>query len=487
MALRTTADFWFRIDARGRVAVLLLLLVGGGCGKAPPREAPRKEEPLAGVALTLVVDPASPLRDALPLRLAEWEARTGSTVAVRTDRSAGESDVRILSGHALTSVDLPPLPPERLKDDHFDIQRLPAVYRNVFTRHGDATIALPLAGDIVLLWYRADLLDDPKLAGDYAKAYGRPLRPPDTWQEFARIAEFLQKQGTVPYGCVEATQGADGVRNFLVRAASYVKGPNWSSFVVDTETGAARIAGAGFRRGLADWLAAVHLAPPAAARGLDAASARRLFREGQAAFLVDRLPPTVDPDRRERGKFDDVIAVAALPGAATLVHPRTGAVQELEKPNRCVHFATTGWYAVLGPNPPPAAVRLLLFLAEEAESHYLAQGARHGLLPVHPVLLAEPARFGGYGLSAAATARYFELYQQGLNANNWVTDLRTSDAPALLAVLDEHLQEAIAGKAARATALERAESRWNSLIEPKQRDFRDEYRQSLGLPRIAEP
>lgn len=485
MAFRPCGDF--RPGARNaRCSVLLLSLsVVAGCGKAPDKKETAGDARLAGVSLSLVVDPAAPLRDALPLRLAEWEARTGATVTVSADATATDADVRIVGGGGLCSVETP-IPPERTKGSDSSVQRMPAVYRNVFTRRGDATVALPLAGDMVFLWYRADLFDDPGLAAEYRKSTGQPLRPPDTWQEFATIAEFFQRHGAVKYGCVEATKGTDGVRNFFVRAAAYAKGPNWSSFAIDAETGAARIGSEGFQRGLQDWLGALRLSPATAATGLGAVSARRIFRDGQAAFLIDRLPPTVDPERREPSKLDEHLAVAALPGAGTLVHPRTGTVQKLEKPNRCVHFATTGWYAALGPRPQAAAARLALFLADDAESHYLAQGARHGLLPVHATLLAEPARFRGCGLSPTTTAKLFEIYRQGLNADNWVVDLRTSDAPGLHAILDEHLQLAIAGKATPAEALARAEKGWQAIIEPKQRAFRDEYRQSLGLPPLAD-
>ncbi len=49
-------------------------------------------------------------------------------------------------------------------------------------------------GDVLSLYYRKDILEDPKLAAAYKAKYNTNLGVPRTWDEYARVAQFVSDQ-----------------------------------------------------------------------------------------------------------------------------------------------------------------------------------------------------------------------------------------------------------------------------------------------------
>jgi ABC-type glycerol-3-phosphate transport system substrate-binding protein len=243
-----------------------------------------------------------------------------------------------------------------------------------------------------------------------------------------------------------------------------------------------------FREALVDWMELRRVSPagdPAVTEPVGDEEARRLFREGQVALLLSRTPPTVDPSSRESASLNKAISVVSLPGSEKVTNPKTQSGDTEEKLNSCVHLATTGWYLAFGKaDPVPAAVALFRFLCHAKETEFLVQAARHGIAPARTALLDQPERFTGYRMAAGTTQRWFGLLRNELSAENWIADLRTSNAPELNAALALQLQRALKGEAPPEAALEAANNEWKRIIANDQKKFLEEYRQSLGLPSL---
>jgi multiple sugar transport system substrate-binding protein len=463
-----------------------IVLAWAGCGDR--ESAPLDPDKLPGATMRVSIERGCPLLDAVRVQLGEWQARTGVSVKLEeANRVDPQADVCLVSGFALPSlVEAREIPRAVLSDPELGHAQLPAIYRTVLTVRDGKPVACPLATDMIYLWYRTDLFADENLAGAFKKRFGRPLEVPRTWTEYLRQAQFFQEQGAVKFGCVEAMdESTDGIRNWLARCAAYAKSADWSSFEFDAETGEPRLAAAPFVRGLSEWIEARRWSPAATSAVVTAASARRVFRSGQAAMLLDRLPPTVAPGNDVTDRVDEFIGVAALPGADMVFDPRTAVSRKLDEPSTCIHLATTGWYVVLGTGRERAAAeRLFVFLAGEAHCHYLAAAAQHGVIPVQSALLSEPARYHGYRLPAKTTSRLFELTRLGLRHDNWICDLRVAKAPELYRSLQRHLQEALVGKRTPIESLTAAENQWRESVKAERLALRDEYRRSLGLPPI---
>ena len=470
---------------------LRLVLVGAtvGCGASTPQPT-KPVVQLEGTELRVAARRGSPLANAISLRLGEWDARTGSkTSLTEVDAFDPEADLNIVSGAELAALnDLPGIPTEILDDPELRYASIPAVYRLVFAKRNEQTIAMPLATDRLLLWYRSDLFADEAISADFEQKTGARLAVPSTWEELVRLASFFRATSGIEYGCVAATDSsADAARNYLAVCAAYAKGPNWSSFAIDAETGQPRLGGPAFRLALSEWLALTATSPAADGTPIDEATARALFCDGKAAMFIGRIPPTIG--RREKSSVADspieTFAVANLPGSKTLFDPESGTATELEEVNRPVHFATTGWFVVLGATPQRAAAeRLLAFLADHDDIFYLVQGCRDGILPLRPALLNEPQRYRRFGLPSGAVARMFELLAKGLRTENWVADLRTANAEQFAESLARNLHAAQMGELTAEEALAKTNREWTATIDVDRARFLGEYRETLGLPEL---
>jgi multiple sugar transport system substrate-binding protein len=57
---------------------------------------------------------------------------------------------------------------------------------------GDKTYGLPIACDVITLLYRTDIFAER--SAEYQQRTGRPLKPPETWEEYIQIASFLNSE-----------------------------------------------------------------------------------------------------------------------------------------------------------------------------------------------------------------------------------------------------------------------------------------------------
>jgi multiple sugar transport system substrate-binding protein len=85
-------------------------------------------------------------------------------------------------------------------------------------KHG-IVAGLPYHDGPECLIYRKDLFESPDEQQAYLAAYGVPLEPPQTWQEFQRIARFFHRPARQVYGCVFAgyPDGHNTVYDFLLQ------------------------------------------------------------------------------------------------------------------------------------------------------------------------------------------------------------------------------------------------------------------------------
>lgn len=461
--------------------VWVVWLLAAGCNSKVPEQPPAPLD-LKGQTFEVAVSPLSNVRQALRQRFNDWEFRTESKVEL-TDAESANTRLWIGDGHELAVRTVPAIPESVLASSQVGFAELAPLYRLKFCRRGDTTVAIPLTTDLVLLWYRKDLFEDEQIAGRFREATGRALEVPVTWSDYLQVAEFFFKDDVVQYGCVEPmTASMDGARNFLVHCAAYAKGPNWSSFAIDTQTGKSRLDLPPFLNGLNDLLAAAASSPAADGVWPDEAQASEIFQQGKAAMLLARHSPFAG---QEDPKFR--VGVAALPGSQLVFDPRQNKFVNQEGVNRCVHFATTGSYVTLASQAAgDEAVSLMLqFIADKQESLYLVYAAREGALPVQPSLLNEPGRFAGYGLSPDATSELFQLVRQSLDAPNWVADIRTPQSPKLYESLGKHVQQALTKEKSPEDALKSVHQEWSAILSSEGAEFLNRFRQSLGLPSLG--
>jgi len=85
---------------------------------------------------------------------------------------------------------------------------IPPVYRYLYSGWGGKIYALPYDGDFHALYYRKDIFSKPEIRKKFKDKYGFDLAPPQTYDQYLKIAEFFtgwdwDGDGEVEYGTVE--------------------------------------------------------------------------------------------------------------------------------------------------------------------------------------------------------------------------------------------------------------------------------------------
>lgn len=149
---------------------------------------------------------------------------------------------------------------------------------------GGHVLGLPYHDGPECLIYRKDLFEDPERRLAYRNAFGTALAPPRTWDEFHRIARFLQKPDEGLYGAIFAAfpDGHNTVYDFLLqlwtRGGELMDGSGRIRF----ETPQCREALDFYRLMLRDD-SAVH----PGCRDMDSVKSGLAFAAGEAAMMVN--------------------------------------------------------------------------------------------------------------------------------------------------------------------------------------------------------
>jgi multiple sugar transport system substrate-binding protein len=73
-------------------------------------------------------------------------------------------------------------------------------YRTLYCEWGGKTVTAPVDGDVAMLYYRKDALENPEYRKKFQEKTGRALEVPRTWEDFRRVAEFFTGWAWGPSG-----------------------------------------------------------------------------------------------------------------------------------------------------------------------------------------------------------------------------------------------------------------------------------------------
>ena len=85
---------------------------------------------------------------------------------------------------------------------------------------GDKLVAIPADGDVIIMYLRRDLMENPDEQAAFRKAYQRELTVPRTWQEYEQLVSFFHRPGKGLYGVAEQRERAGGWMFWLPRYLS---------------------------------------------------------------------------------------------------------------------------------------------------------------------------------------------------------------------------------------------------------------------------
>jgi len=498
-------------------------LVGCSSEEGPVKPAGPPTFPGAVLKLGVVGDPA--VLAGVSASRGEWTASRKAELSIdpepiRDLSRIGDADLIVFPGQSLgelvdrelletipNSVVLPPAPvtdpsrpnarresAEEEPEDAFRNDDLAPAFRDQVAKYGIERYALPIGGTVLVLAYRRDAFTS-EANQKAAKEQDLTLEAPKTWTQLDALARFFHGRdwdgdGQPEFGLAAALGGDDeGVADatFLSRAASLGQHRDQYSFLFDGDTLTPRVDSPPFVEALGGIVAWKSLGPPGV-ESFDAAAARKSFREGKAALLIDRA--------EKAGEWGNVegkpIGVAALPGSERVFEPLRKAWETPESPNKPTYLPTGGGWLVgvragLETSKKDAAFDLIRYLAGPEVSPRLR--AEHDF-PMAPVRASQMGQ-GPPDPSSSADVDvrlWSDAVGQGLMGLRVQPGLRIPQADGYLDDLSKGRAAAVAGKEPEA-ALREVAAAWSArtrVIGPKRQLWH--YRRSLNtLATLPQP
>ena len=454
-------------------------LTGSGCGTSGTASKPAAL-PLSGVRITVAVvgDPA--MLATVSAQRGEWEASRGGECAVVPQpvepASPQGAHVLVYPGDRLgdlvdagtlavlpestvrppAAADADPDAREAGRDrapvpDELQFADVLPAYRDQVSKYGNDRVGLPYGGSALVLVINRAAFERPPVR-EAAKAAGLSLEPPSTWPQLDALARFFQGRdwdgdGKNDHGIALAL-GPDpegvGDAAFLARATSLGQHRDHYSLLFDSDTMEPRVTSPPFLEAL-QAMVGLKAAGPPGVDGFDAEAARKAFRHGNVALLIDRAERVAEWG----GGGAKLIGVASLPGSERVYEPVRKVWEPLKVPNRPSYLPSGGGWVVgvsasARGREREAAIDFARYLANPETSSRVRSD------PAFPVLPVRASQIG-QGLSDPRKApgvdsrSWSESVGRTLAAERVVPGLRIPGAPGYLADLAKGRAAAVSG------------------------------------------
>jgi multiple sugar transport system substrate-binding protein len=435
-----------------------------------------------------------------------WGGRAGGGVeVVRYDTENGPEKGPAADAWVLPPATMPhwaaagqllPVPAEYTTSDGvLEWSKLLPEYRDKLLVWDHSTYALPLLGEAPLCFYRADLFQAEANQAAFQKEFHHPLAAPETWEEYADIAQFFngRKEGGLAGPSLPPLPERDDDldREFFALAVPAARpalreddrkptsDAEAFSFHYDLQTLQPRIATPGFvhalrlLRRLQDYRPAGTAAEPAQA-----------FDKGQAVLC---LADASWIDRFRKGAAAGKFGICRLPGSGTTFAYSTGQPQTVPGGNFVPYLGAGGAVAVVprSAEHPEAAFALLAELAGPQVSRRIVIEPRWGGGAFRRDHLEKTEGWYSFQLGQSQTSSLVENVRKTLlhsGIKNPVLRLRIPDERTHQRVLLAEVRRALTEGVAPAQALEAAAKRWRELDQAKDARRRQaDYWLSLSL------
>jgi multiple sugar transport system substrate-binding protein len=209
-----------RLGAAAAVGAMVLLASGAALAQSASERAVEAAKQYAGTTLNITWEAGLQALDPLNFSGPRWEELTGIKINV-IEVPIAELFTKTLAEHRARtgSYDLLNVVPAWIPDlaeagvlepldEYIDkhgyregLEDILPVYRDNQMSYQGTVYGLPDDGDIIIMYYRRDLFEDPEHQQAFQEQYGRELAPPETWEEFAEVGRyFTEATGGEVYG-----------------------------------------------------------------------------------------------------------------------------------------------------------------------------------------------------------------------------------------------------------------------------------------------
>ena len=495
--------------AAGAVAFSAIAVLSGcdrkpaepAAGASAPATTTAAKRPFEGQTVTVAV--GSFMSSGVNMFKEEWEKRSGARLQVveipfgdlyqrlfaSFSTGAGEFDVAIYAANWIPefAANKNILSLEKYygaKDNWDDV--LDKTKRIMYV--GAERYSVPLDGDVLMGYYRKDALENDGNKQKFKAKYGYDLAAPATWKQYRDIAEFFNGwdwsgDGKPDFGVLEA-QGPKDVGPFILvsRVASYAANPKVpGGLFFDPETMEPSVNNPGWVQALQDWVE-IRKFGPAEMATMGGGTMRGNFVAGNYALAIDWADVGIQAQDESASIVKGKLGYFVLPGSQRVWNIKTKAWDQFPEPQRAPYMGWGGWHGSVAANSkaPDAAADFLNFIdsTENALRAVTTPGTARN--PYRKQHFSDPARWEAAAVKYKDPAPYLEVQQQSFTHPNTQYDLRIPKAGRYFEVLDNWMQQALAGTMTPRQALDKTAEDWKRITTEAGRDkqlqlYRDLY------------
>ncbi len=345
---------------------------------------------------------------------------------------------------------------------------------------------VPNDGDAHILYYRRDVLEDPKWQQAYEEATGKPLKVPETWEELAEIAEFFNGKdwngdGEPDYGItLHLAVGGQGFFHYMSLSAAYtvLPGPEkdryHNVYWFDPETMEPLINTPGHERALA-MLRRLQKAGPRGQTDWQLKEAWDRFLNGKAVFCYSWGDVGSLAQDASQSRIKGKLGCAALPGTYEVWDRQQERWVRLDRPNRVGNTVGASWHGVITRQTkhPELVYHLFAFHAQKEVNMFHCVTGWTGIDPGRTFHFLKPhgdATLDDYqsaGWDPQDARQYTEaFYANYYEATTFLDYLRIPGTMELWKQMDRRLHEAVVDHSIpEREILTRIDADWRRILQ----------------------
>ncbi|WNG18470.1 ABC transporter substrate-binding protein [Cystobacter fuscus] len=346
-----------------------------------------------------------------------------------------------------------------------------------------------------VMYYRRDLLEDPRHQAAFKQKFGYALAVPTTWEQFRDVAEYfngrdLNGDGVPDHGLgIGLKPGAQGMFNFMSLSAPFVIGPdNPRLYWFDPKTMKPLIDGPGHVRALEVLVELVRFGPREMLTW-DMGKSWDYFLTGRSA-LTFTWGDLGALSQQEGSKVKGKVGAAPIPGTHDYYNIAQHKWVKTGQPNLVGNTTGGSWAGVISKysKAPEAAYYLLALMASKEKSQVYAARGWDGIDPGRRFHFLPPSGSGQLdtylkaGWDEADVRDYLRAYSDNFGNRLQLPYLRVPGTYSYWQALDVHLAEAESGQLSPEAALKAAAVDFEEITLRLGRERqRRAYRTSMGL------
>ncbi|MGH8868486.1 MAG: extracellular solute-binding protein [Actinomycetes bacterium] len=348
---------------------------------------------------------------------------------------------------------------------------------------GGRQVAIPIDGDNQLCYYRTDILEDKGLSNKFQKEFGKPLAPPETWEDFMNIARFFGDGKYGVHGVVEAYRhGGQAFWYYASNCVAYCALPNLPGAMwFDPDTLEPLVNNPGHVKGMENYAEAVDYGPPGMIN-FDSNEVRQRFANGEAVLGIDWDDTPIIGELQENSKVKGKIGSQLLPGSTEVYDHKKEDWVTLPQPNRPGWLAFGGWVGVIPSSSQnkDLAYEYLSFLAGPEFSLKMVTKSNSGMNPFRLSQLTNTEPWTEVGYPEDDLKLYLDAMRESNTDPNAVQDLRLPGAASFQDSTEVAAQQVVSGQKSAQDALDGLADQWNTLNDRKGKERQlKQYKASL--------